>query len=162
MPGPATERGLDVETWDAARRSLRGMARAVYMPANFIGADGGTIRVELPNDAHRAKCEQQRSVVEEALAAVAGRPVTIELVVPGSAPEPAPATAGDRARPPADGPTGESGEESGEASGESPSVAADEDVDLDDLVDAPPESVKTPIDRLAEAFPGSELVDESR
>ena len=37
---------------------------------------------------------------------------------------------------------------------------ADDDVDLDALVDAPPESVKTPIDRLAEAFPGSELVDE--
>ena len=36
----------------------------------------------------------------------------------------------------------------------------DEDVDLDDLVDVPPESVKTPIDRLAEAFPGSELIDE--
>ena len=36
----------------------------------------------------------------------------------------------------------------------------DEDVDLDDLVDVPPESVKSPIDRLAEAFPGSELIDE--
>ncbi len=35
---------------------------------------------------------------------------------------------------------------------------ADEDVDLSSLTDAPPESVKTPIDRLAEAFPGSELM----
>lgn len=35
---------------------------------------------------------------------------------------------------------------------------ADEDVDLHELTDAPPESVKTPIDRLAEAFPGSELM----
>jgi DNA polymerase-3 subunit gamma/tau len=26
------------------------------------------------------------------------------------------------------------------------------------LTDAPPESVKTPIDRLADAFPGSELL----
>ena len=40
-------------------------------------------------------------------------------------------------------------------------MEADEDIDLDDLVDAPPESVKTPIDRLAEAFPGSELIEES-
>ncbi len=37
----------------------------------------------------------------------------------------------------------------------------DDDVDLDDLVDAPPESVKSPIDRLAEAFPGSELVEDA-
>jgi hypothetical protein len=36
----------------------------------------------------------------------------------------------------------------------------DDEVDLDDLVDAPPEAVKTPIDRLAEAFPGSEMVDD--
>jgi len=37
----------------------------------------------------------------------------------------------------------------------------DHEVDLTDLVDAPPESVKTPIDRLAEAFPGSELVSDT-
>jgi DNA polymerase-3 subunit gamma/tau len=37
----------------------------------------------------------------------------------------------------------------------------DDDVDLDDLIDAPPESVKSPIDRLAEAFPGSELIEEA-
>jgi DNA polymerase-3 subunit gamma/tau len=36
----------------------------------------------------------------------------------------------------------------------------DDDVDLDDLIDAPPETVKTPVDRLAEAFPGSELIDD--
>ena len=37
----------------------------------------------------------------------------------------------------------------------------DDEVDLDDLIDAPPESVKSPIDRLAEAFPGSELIEEA-
>jgi DNA polymerase-3 subunit gamma/tau len=37
----------------------------------------------------------------------------------------------------------------------------DHDVDVTELVDAPPETVKTPIDRLAEAFPGSELVEET-
>ncbi len=37
---------------------------------------------------------------------------------------------------------------------------ADEDIDLDDLVDVPPASVVSPIDRLAQAFPGSELMDE--
>ena len=34
----------------------------------------------------------------------------------------------------------------------------DDEIDLNDLTDVPPESVKTPIDRLAEAFPGSELI----
>lgn len=36
----------------------------------------------------------------------------------------------------------------------------DDDVDMSELTDAPPETVKTPLDRLAEAFPGSELVNE--
>ena len=39
---------------------------------------------------------------------------------------------------------------------------ADEDIDLDDLVDAPPESIHSPLDRLAQAFPGSKLVDDPR
>ena len=41
------------------------------------------------------------------------------------------------------------------------SFPADDEIDVHDLVDAPPETVKTPIDRLAEAFPGSELVDDN-
>jgi DNA polymerase-3 subunit gamma/tau len=41
------------------------------------------------------------------------------------------------------------------------SLPDDDEVDLDELVDAPPEAVKTPVDRLAEAFPGSELVDDT-
>ena len=35
-----------------------------------------------------------------------------------------------------------------------------DEVDLSELTDAPPESVRTPIARLAEAFPGSECVTE--
>ena len=37
---------------------------------------------------------------------------------------------------------------------------ADEEVDLDGLVDAPPETVVSPVDRLAQAFPGSQILDE--
>jgi len=38
----------------------------------------------------------------------------------------------------------------------------DEDVDVNDLIDAPPESVISPIDQLSQAFPGSKLIDEPR
>ena len=41
-----------------------------------------------------------------------------------------------------------------------PDLPDDDEIDLDELTDAPPESVKTPIDRLAEAFPGSELMSD--
>ena len=40
--------------------------------------------------------------------------------------------------------------------------ADDEDIDLDDLVDAAPGTVPTTLDRLAEAFPGSQLVERER
>ncbi len=39
-------------------------------------------------------------------------------------------------------------------------VQADEDIDTDDLVDVPPDAIVSPIDRLTQAFPGSEIIDE--
>ena len=39
-------------------------------------------------------------------------------------------------------------------------MPADEDVDTGDLVDVPPDAVVSPIDRLTQAFPGSEIIEE--
>jgi DNA polymerase-3 subunit gamma/tau len=206
-----------------------------------------------PNDAHRAKCEQHRDAVEQALSTHSGSKVVVELVVDGggsgggagggnagdgdtspapAAPQRAPApvstpstsapsvsptmsttgalahdsdpvvdASADPARlsvvpvvdadppiadPPiadtvvvdASGPpdvrpaiNGRAIAEQARTEGPGPDPDAgfqqaadnlppDDEVDLDDLVDAPPETVKTPIDRLAEAFPGSEMVDD--
>ena len=43
--------------------------------------------------------------------------------------------------------------------GAPPPPPDEEDIDLDDLVDAAPGTVPTTLDRLAEAFPGSQLVE---
>jgi DNA polymerase-3 subunit gamma/tau len=148
------------------------MARAVYAPADYVSSTDSTVVLSLPNAVHRKKCEEQRSTVEEALSGHAGTPVAIELVAGGDD------GGGDQG--------GSSSSSSGSvspsgASSDSGSVGAspttptdasaldrdgaggdpDDEIDLDDLVEAPPESVKTPIDRLAEAFPGSQLIDES-
>jgi DNA polymerase III subunit gamma/tau len=55
------------------------------------------------------------------------------------------------------------GDEGGleEAGAEIDVLPEDHEVDLTELVDAPPETVRMPIDRLAEAFPGAELVTET-
>jgi DNA polymerase-3 subunit gamma/tau len=55
------------------------------------------------------------------------------------------------------------GDEGGleEAGAEIEVLPEDHEVDLTELVDAPPETVRMPIDRLAEAFPGSKLVTET-
>jgi DNA polymerase III subunit gamma/tau len=172
------------------------MARAVYAPAGFVRSTSAMLTLSVPNAVHRAKCEEQRQVVEAALAAFVGNPVGVELLdggddggargggtaadarrIAGSAgsdTSTAPphiadvgADRSERSSPRARGLAAAAAiADSPESSPETPLVSVvglpdDDDVDLDDLVDAPPESVKSPIDRLAEAFPGSELIEEA-
>jgi len=168
-PAPAqapTEITSDItaDIWEnTIRPALRGMARAVYAPAGFVGSTDSTITLSVPNAAHRAKCEEQRSVVEAALATFAGSPVSVELVDGDGGDGGGSESSSPRERGLA---TAVVMGAAGETAEDDPPVSAidlpdDDDVDLDDLIDAPPESVKSPIDRLAEAFPGSELIEEA-
>jgi DNA polymerase-3 subunit gamma/tau len=188
---------ITADVWEnTIRPALRGMARAVYAPAEFVRSTESTLTLSVPNAVHRAKCEEQRPIVESALAAFAGAPVAVEFADDADAgqggsagspsrPAPRPSTAPPSAagsdptvtqvRDDADtGPARSSARERGlaaaaagiDADGSLPTefsaeLPDDDEVDLDDLVDAPPESVKSPIDRLAEAFPGSELIEEA-
>ncbi|HVL03404.1 MAG TPA: hypothetical protein VM386_03090, partial [Acidimicrobiales bacterium] len=79
-------------------------------------------------------CEARRRDVEAALAAFYGRPVPLRVIVD-------PSTAVQV------------------ADGGAPAAPANEQVDLDELEDAPPER-RSGFDRLTEAFPGSEVVEE--
>ena len=214
--------------WETVKASLRGIGRALFAPATIVSAGPGSLTLGLPNESHRAKCEQHRSTVEQALAQHVGSAVELELVVDdgdggpaggsgGGGPSGASSSSGTSgggggngdarsSAPPAgssasSGPDG-SGPPDRASAGPPPDPAGrpvlravpdaasgraiaenarragpapdpdemliaraaalpdDDEIDLDDLVDAPPESVKSPIDRLAEAFPGSELIDD--
>jgi DNA polymerase-3 subunit gamma/tau len=179
------------------------MARAVYAPAGFVRSTPSTVTLSVPNAVHRAKCEEQRQVVEAALTEYVGSSIEVELLDGGGdgatadrsdrdvragpdappAVESAasPASAPSAPRPDVEAPVDRADTSSPRTRGLAAAVALgdsresfaderpitavglpdDDEVDLDDLVDAPPESVKSPIDRLAEAFPGSELIDEA-
>ena len=188
---------ITADVWEnTIRPALRGMARAVYAPAEFVRSTESTLTLSVPNAVHRAKCEEQRPIVESALAAFAGAPVAVEFAEDGGSGQGR--VAGPQSRPAADtstaapstsdraatgvrdevaDPARSSARERGlaaaaagidadaslptEFSGVAAELPDDDDVDLDDLTDAPPESVKSPIDRLAEAFPGSELIEEA-
>ncbi len=190
---------ITADVWDnTIRPALRGMARAVYAPAEFVRSTESTLTLSVPNAVHRAKCEQQRPIVESALAAFAGCPVVVEFVDDGdsgqgggggsrsrqppdtkatdsstSGPDEAVTPVRDEASDSARSSVRERGLAAAAAgidadgslpagfSGSSVELPDDDDIDLDDLIDAPPESVKSPIDRLAEAFPGSELIEEA-
>jgi DNA polymerase III subunit gamma/tau len=158
--------GLTSDVWEqTVRPALRGMTRAVYAPATLVRAADGAVTFSLPNVAHREKCEQHREAVEAAIRTATGAAVVVQLLVEGeSSAAPAPSVPTVGAAPSTAGPT--AAPDSSRPDPVTPAAAPiddppdDDDVDLDDLVDAPPESVKSPIDRLAEAFPGSELIDE--
>ena len=94
-----------------------------------------------PNEIHRAKCEEHRGDVER-LSVPSGR------AVPSAS---SPRTTPPRRRRPS----------LGEPAGGPDGRRADDDIDLSDLVDAAPGAVTTTLDRLAQAFPGAELIEES-
>ena len=96
----------------------------------------------MPNEPHRARSEQHRAELEAALAAHFGRPVAVTFVLEPSTPA-RPRGAGergDRAAPPDPEP--------------------EEAIDPAELVDAGPEHDLAPFERVTQAFPGAELMDE--
>jgi hypothetical protein len=100
---------------------------------------GGTAIYTLANGPTRDHCEKKRPEVEAALTAHFGRPVPLRLVT--DADVGGPASTAPAANAPA------------------PAVAEeDEIVDVHSLEDAP--TAATGVERLAEAFPGAELVEE--
>jgi DNA polymerase-3 subunit gamma/tau len=160
--GSSAQRAADV--WSAEIvPTLKPFVRSIYSVPRLLGVRDGALTLGAPNDAHRAKCEQHRAEVEAAAAAVAGGPVPIALVVEsgGSHPDDRPDDhpdhhAGDHTRD-VPAPRADATVVPLHPAGPPP---ADDDIDIHDLVDAPPDSVVTPIDRLTQAFPGSTLMPE--
>jgi DNA polymerase III subunit gamma/tau len=121
----------DVEhEWGSIRPTLKGRARALYTPVDLVGSKGDTITLAVPNAMHRSKCDEHRGEVEQAWSAATGRAVTIELVLAD--------TSGSVPRP----------------------APADDGDDVLDPSAGEPAPAPSVIDRLAQAFPGAELVED--
>jgi DNA polymerase-3 subunit gamma/tau len=141
-PPPASRGGLpspeELEAaWPAVLGGLKPGTKAVFLTGRFAPAAGGAVVYALANGPTRDHCEKKRPEVEAALAAHFGRPVPLRLVTDaevGGAPPSAAAPA-------------------------APAAAVDDHVDdVHALEDAP--TAATGVERLAEAFPGAELVEE--
>jgi DNA polymerase III subunit gamma/tau len=115
--------------------SLKGMARALYTPVDVVTGDSGSVTIAVPNATHRTKCEQHRAEVEQAWSVATGRSVTIELVVGGGAHDD---------HTPVASPI--------------PSAPVD-DVGAVPIDDGPTSPMPSAVERLAQAFPGAELVE---
>jgi hypothetical protein len=136
---------------DEILANLGGLAKAMYAAGRFTSLEGGVAVFALPNEVHRQKCEQKRGEVEQAVGARLGAPVTLRLVVDDDP------SAGTAALPAAGGSGG--GRSAAPAVSDDPEehLAGADVHDLDDAPDAPAGGIAA----LTEAFPGSELIDES-
>ena len=133
---------------------LKGLARALFSNTTLLGERDGSFALGVANEATRTKCLDHRAEVEAAIAAAVGGKVPLLLVVhTGAGDHDDEVDAGNLD-------AGNNVVPLARTAAPAPPPPADEDVDLDDLIDAPPESVVTPLDRLTQAFPGSQLVDE--
>jgi DNA polymerase-3 subunit gamma/tau len=71
-----------VEAWgDSLLARLPPRARARFCVGRFLAAHDGIAEFALPNEQHRAACEELRPEVERVLAEHFGRPVVLQLVV---------------------------------------------------------------------------------
>jgi hypothetical protein len=122
--------------------------KAIFSTGRFVDGDGSTAIFALANAPTRDHCEKKRADVEKALAAHFGRPVPLRLVTDAEVGIPPPAAAG-----------------AAKSGGRRPAAAApepeeiDEPVDVHALEDAP--AAGSGAQRLTEAFPGAELVEET-
>ncbi|HEY7939359.1 MAG TPA: DNA polymerase III subunit gamma/tau [Acidimicrobiales bacterium] len=131
---------------DVVLPGMRGMAKALYSAGRFLDSTPTNAVFALENEVHRKKCEEKRPEVEAALERHFGRPVPLRLVVDEGA---APARRAAEATP-------TPGEQ--RATDEAADVQlASEIGNVHDLDDAPADN-RSHVDRLAEAFPGSEIV----
>ncbi|HEX4902912.1 MAG TPA: DNA polymerase III subunit gamma/tau [Acidimicrobiales bacterium] len=146
-PAPATppSTGLPsleelVAGWDDVLGALRGRAKALYKMGRVVGVDERSARFAVPNEPSLKNCREKLDEVQEALTARFGRPVPLELVVDGDAATSPRPDVGTATSAPADDPL-------------------DDEVDLDELTDAPDASTGG-LAHLRDAFPGAELLED--
>ena len=126
-----TTRELDA-AWPAVVDGLKGASKGMFRDARFEVA-GEVVLLTVPKGPPIEQLEKRWPAVEDALAQHFGRRVPVRLAVD---PEAGPTAASAAPQP----------------------VPEEEPVDVHELEDAP--AGGTGVDRLAEAFPGAELVDE--
>lgn len=150
-PGPPAGAGgvpsrdeLTLAWGDAVLDLLSRGTKAIFSTGRFVEGDGTAAVFALANKPTRDHCEKKRPEVEKALATHFGRPIPLKLVtdaeVGDQPPEERPARGGGRSMP------------------ARPDPEPEEIGDIHELEDAP--SAATGAQRLAEAFPGAELVEE--
>lgn len=138
LPGTSEPAGVPAAdelqaVWSIVLDGLKGATKGMFRDGRFEASTDAVAVLTVPKGPPLDQLEKRRPEVEAALAAHVGRPVPIRLVVDADA-SPAPGSAA------------------------TPTEVDDDVVDVHELEDAP--SAGSGVERLAEAFPGAELVEE--
>ena len=140
---PAATPSGDAVTVETLRGGWAGMldnlptkARARFLAGQVVAVNGNVIDYVLPSDTQAQRCEPVRAEVEGAIAQTFGAPLTISLRAGDVSPE-APTAAATAA----------------------PEAQHESEIDIHDLTDADGMS-STVVDRIADVFPGAEILDQ--
>lgn len=127
--------------WGAMLDGQSTPARARFLAGRVAAVEGDTIQFVLPSEGQIRRCEPYKAEVEAAIAEAFGAPLTIALGVDND-PSPSPMTGRPAIAPQVQQPQQE-----------------DADIDLHDLTDADVGNA-TVVDRIADVFPGAEVLEE--
>ena len=145
-PPPRTPRptGNLADMWPGILTSLKPLVRALYSACVVSTSGADAVTLSAPNAVHQAKCSEHVAVVAAAFQAATGSKVAVTVGVNDNAPR-----EHNERRAPA-------------RQVEQPvDHIPHDDIDPNELVDAPTVPVESPLDRITKAFPGARVVNES-
>ena len=132
------------EMWPGILTSLKPLVRALYSACVVSTSGADAVTLSAPNAVHQAKCSEHVAVVAAAFQAATGTEVVVTVGVNNNAPR-----EHNERRAPA-------------RQVEQPiDDIPHDDIDPNELVDAPTVPVESPLDRITKAFPGARVVNES-
>ncbi len=132
------------EMWPGILTSLKPLVRALYSACVVSASGDDAVTLSAPNAVHQAKCSEHVAVVAAAFQAATGSKVAVTVGVNDNAPR-----EHNERRAPA-------------RQVEQPvDDIPHDDIDPNELVDAPTVPVESPLDRITKAFPGARVVNES-
>lgn len=113
-------------------------SRARYRSGHIESINDGQVRFVLASDIEQKRCEQYRPQIEAAMTEAFGAALTLELAVGNTASQPTRQRSG---------------------TSPAPEPAHESEVDIHDLTDA--DTVNpSPAERIAEVFPGAEIIEQ--
>ena len=137
---------------------LERRAKVMLSAGRFVRVSDDQVEFGLPNAMHMQRCDEWLPALIDATSAALGRSIAVTLVVDSSGPPGPPPHEAD----------GEAPSPSGRrlvavpALVEDPGFEPEEDIDLSTLADAKDATVGSTLERLTSAFPGAEIVDDTR